>query len=169
MQEIFHVHTYRCKHASDDKDSDFRKAREHLGCFSAMIEGVKTGLFDCVAHPDRCFKRCKEWTSEMENLSKELINAALEKDISLEINIGSYIKLHKKIFWKKFWALVENHNQISDKKIKTIIGMDSHSTEEMKDRVEVAKTQNPTLIMSSTKNPQALIFQQRTNLAEVEK
>ena len=47
--------------------------------------------------------------------------------------------------------------------------MDSHSTEEMKDRVEVAKTQNPTLIMSSTKNPQALIFQQRTNLAEVEK
>ena len=84
MQEIFHVHTYRCKHASDEKDSDFRKTREHLGCFSAMIEGV-----------------------------------------------------------------------------------DSHSTEEMRDRVEVAKMQTPILIMSSTKNPQALSFQQRTNLVDV--
>lgn len=140
---ILGQHFYQCgeNDFSFEKDSDFRKTKEHIGCFSAMIEGVKSGLFDCVAHPDRCFKRCKEWTSEMENLSKELINAVLEKDIPLEINISSYTKPHKKIFWKEFWSLVENHNQISDKKIKTVIGVDSHSTEEMKDRVEVAKMQ----------------------------
>ena len=45
--------------------------------------------------------------------------------------------------------------------------VDSHSTEELRDRVEVAKMQTPILIMSSTKNPQALRFQQRMNVADV--
>ena len=39
--------------------NDEDKSDEFIGCCNAMIEGMKTGLFNVVAHPDRFFRRCK--------------------------------------------------------------------------------------------------------------
>ena len=35
------------------------KTMEHVGLVNAMLQGMDTGLFDVVAHPDRAFRRVK--------------------------------------------------------------------------------------------------------------
>lgn len=121
-----------------DLDSQFRNENEHIYCFESMIEGIKSGLFDVVAHPDRCFKRCKEWTDEMANLSLQLFQVAAEYDISLEINISSYTKHPKKlVFRKEFWRLLDEYNKTASTKVKKVYALDSHSSEEMESRYNV--------------------------------
>ena len=140
---IIGQHFYQFEDAySFDLDSKFRNENEHIYCFQSMIDGIKTGLFDVVAHPDRCFRRCTDWTEDMEKLSLQLFQVAGEYDIPLEINISSYTKLPKKlIFRKEFWRLLDEYNKTSSKKVKMIYGLDSHSSEDMENRysIEVEK------------------------------
>lgn len=58
-------------------ESEKKNEIEHRLCVEAMIEGIKSGLFDVVAHPDRCFKRQKEWTEELTKLSNRLFFCCL--------------------------------------------------------------------------------------------
>ena len=126
----------------DDKD----KSDEYIGCSNAMIEGMKTGYFSIVAHPDRFFRRCKKWTQELTDISNRLITTASQYNIILEKNLSSYEKHIEKsnhIFWRKeFWDLVELYNQTASNPIKTIIGFDAHSTEHMLKRIEYIELLN---------------------------
>ncbi len=123
----------------DDED----KSDEFIGCCNAMIEGMKTGLFNVVAHPDRFFRRCKKWTSEMTDISNELIATAAQNNIILEKNLSSYEKLIEKshyIYWRKeFWDLVDQYNHDESNPVKTIVGFDAHSAEQMVKRMDYAK------------------------------
>jgi len=116
-------------------DSEFKNKNEHKGCAKAIIEGMKTGFFDVVVHPDRIFRRIKTWNTDAQNVAKSIISVASENSVSLEINLSSYenfIKKKNKTYWKnEFWNLVKNSNL----PIKLILGLDAHSTEEMKNRV----------------------------------
>lgn len=47
-------------------------------------QGMQTGYFSVVAHPGRCFRRCKEWTKEMEIVSKSIISTAQRHGVVLE-------------------------------------------------------------------------------------
>ena len=118
-------------------ESDKKNEIEHRLCVEAMIEGIKSGLFDVVAHPDRCFKRQKEWTEELTELSKRLFSVASEYGVPLEINISSYTKPKKNVFRKDFWLLLEVFNKTAKKKVQTVFALDSHSTEEMESRYNV--------------------------------
>lgn len=118
-------------------ESDKKNEIEHRLCIEAMIEGIKSGLFDVVAHPDRCFKRQKEWTEELTELSKRLFSASSEYGVPLEINISSYTKPKKNVFRKDFWLLLEEFNKTAKKKVQTVFALDSHSTEEMESRYNV--------------------------------
>ena len=122
---------------------DENKSDEYIGCCNSMIEGMKTGLFDVVAHPDRFFRRCKKWTSEMTDISNELIATAAQNNIILEKNLSSYEKLIEKsnyIYWRnEFWDLVDQYNHDESNPVKTIVGFDAHSTEQMIKRMDYAK------------------------------
>jgi len=37
-----------------------------------MIYGIRTGYFDVVAHPDRIFRRCREWTEGCDHIAREI-------------------------------------------------------------------------------------------------
>ena len=37
-----------------------------------MIYGIRTGYFDVVAHPDRIFRRCREWTEGCNHIAREI-------------------------------------------------------------------------------------------------
>lgn len=94
---------------------------EYIGLFNAMIEGVNTGLFDVVAHPDRAFRKESIWTEEMAVYSNKLIGAVGDK-ILLEKNFSSMKK--KGAYWKEFWDIVPDN-------VKLIYGCDAHSTKDM--------------------------------------
>lgn len=123
---------------SFDDEKEFNNANEFLGCGDAIVQGIITGLFNVVAHPDRIFRRCKEWTSEMTAVSEKIIKTAAENNIILERNLSSYEKFITKSrtsYWKnEFWDLVEKYNSENKLPVKIIEGLDAHSTDEMVSR-----------------------------------
>ena len=123
--------------------NDEDKSDEFIGCCNAMIEGMKTGLFNVVAHPDRFFRQCKKWTAEMTDISNELIATAAQNNVILEKNLASYEKLVEKsnyIYWRnEFWNLVDQYNCVTSKPVNTIIGFDAHSTDQMIKRMDYVK------------------------------
>lgn len=100
-----------------DKD----QSREYIGLCNAILEGIKTEYFDVVAHPDRSFRRCKEWTEDMMQVSSEIVMAAKWKNVLLERNYSSMKNKHQ--YWKQFWSKEALAN--------SICGYDVHSVEEM--------------------------------------
>ncbi|MCR5098322.1 MAG: PHP domain-containing protein [Lachnospiraceae bacterium] len=89
-----------------------------MGLFEAQIEGLATGYFDVLAHPDRCFHRFDHWTSQMETASMELIRVAEDNGrIPLEKNVGSISTYN--MYWPEFWELV-------DPDYPVVVGCDAH-------------------------------------------
>lgn len=96
--------------------------REYIECGHAIIEGIKSGLFQVVAHPDRIFRRRGEWTKEMETVAQEIIDAAVEHKVYLEKNTSSK---RKNQYWDEFWQMAEKA------KAQTVTGMDAHCVDEL--------------------------------------
>lgn len=114
------------QHFYENEDGSFSflnedKSEEFKGLRTATVQGIETGLFDVVAHPDRIFRRCKCWNAELMGASYDIINAALKHPIFLEKNFSSQIR--KNQFWPPFWVRAER-NLILE-------GYDVHSVEEM--------------------------------------
>lgn len=120
---------------SDKDDWEYNRTHEHLGCGKAIVQGMESGLFKVAAHPDRIFRRCTEWTSEMEDVSMQIIETAVKTDVILEKNLSSYEKFVTGTcceFWSaNFWKLVEKYNSSGKKPVQIIEGLDAHSSEEM--------------------------------------
>lgn len=97
-----------------------RKREEEHGILGkAIIQGIRSGCFGAVAHPDRIFRRRREWTVEMERLSREMIAAAVERSIPLERNMES---MHNKwYYWPQFWKIAEEMGA------QIIFGLDAHA------------------------------------------
>ncbi len=112
-------------------DSETKNKTEFSGCINAMIQGIKTGYFNYAAHPDRCFKRCRKWTEEMEALSEQLLQTATAYNVPLEFNLTSWSKRNSHYWWKEFWQLLDDYNSKKNKKVSVIYGLDAHSTAEM--------------------------------------
>ena len=102
-------------------DGEEKKRLEAHGLMKAQIEGVRTGFFKVVAHPDRAFRNDDAWTGEMTELSNELIAAAIEKSTLLEINLAS---IRKREYREEFWNLVP-------KECGKIVGCDAHFVEDV--------------------------------------
>lgn len=94
-----------------------------------LIAGIKTGLFDYIAHPDYFMETYIKWDYTAKKISKEIIQAALEYDIPLEFNFAC-IRRGKKQKGKvmrygypfiPFWKMVEKM------RAKVILGLDAHA------------------------------------------
>lgn len=96
-----------------------------------LIEAMKTGYFKFLSHPDLFLFSRKELNEEILSLAEEIIVAAKEHDIPLEINANGIrkgrIDVNGEILYryprKEFWQLVKKHNA------KTIISSDAHQPE----------------------------------------
>lgn len=96
---------------------------EWNGCGEAIMEGMQTGYFSCVAHPDRIFRHQKDWKECHSEMSRKIIELAISKDICMEHNLSSLRQ--KGHFRREFWELVQPG-------AKTIVGCDAHSVDEIK-------------------------------------
>ena len=99
---------------------------EMTGCGKAIIEGIQSGFFDAVAHPDRIFRRRKEWDAEAEHIAREIIEAVCRAHIPLEVNESSIRK--KNQFRPEFWEIAEEMN------VSYLHGLDAHSPDELEYR-----------------------------------
>lgn len=93
----------------------------------AIIQGIESGLFDVVVHPDRIFRRRKQWEDDMAAVGTNIISAAVKHDIPLEINISSQRRNNQ--FWPEFWKLIEDNDGFT--RCRIITGFDAHHVSEL--------------------------------------
>lgn len=107
------------------------KKDEYVYLSSAIERGMQTKLFCAVAHPDRIFRHCKQWTPRMERTAKNMILTAARTGTALEINSESKRKRHQ--YWPQFWTLVKNFNSNAQEteRIQIIYGADAHHLREI--------------------------------------
>ncbi len=100
------------------------QSEEFYGLFEAMMRGIETGCFDVVAHPDRAFRRRKQFGEAERNVAEAFIEAISERKnmILLEKNLSSM--RHKCQYWMEFWDLIPPD-------ICTVYGYDAHSVKEI--------------------------------------
>ncbi len=104
---------------------------EAPGIGKSIVDGIATGYFDVVAHPDRTFRRRKVWDEELAQIGRSIIEQAIRYGVILEQNESS--KLYKGQYWPEFWdmAKVISDRMPEDKDLKLIRGLDAHETAEL--------------------------------------
>ena len=91
--------------------------KEFLGCGKAIVNGINSGFFDVVAHPDRMFRKKKEWRGEIEDSAKRIMACAKKHGVMLEQNESS--KRHAHYYRDEFWKVVPNEIVVA--------GLDAHN------------------------------------------
>lgn len=110
-------------------EKEIGKNKIYTSIFFAVIEGMKTGLFSVLAHPDRYFHSMNNWTEEDEQFKEQIFLLAKEKHIKLEKNLSVYEKIGYNM---NFWNDMPEGIQI-------IYGLDAHSLDDMKRRLNLCK------------------------------
>ena len=100
---------------------DEEKSDEYVGLCKAMVEGVRTGLFDVIAHPDRAFRWNTVWNSDTMRVGRTVISEAIKHGIWLEKNYSSMQQKYQ--YWEEFWN--------KDTRKHQLYGYDAHSVAEM--------------------------------------
>lgn len=105
-----------------------QRSEEYQYLADAVMEGIESGYFDAVAHPDRVFMRSLKWIKEYDAISTGIINTAAYNHVMIERNYNSM--LHNPYYYN-FWENIKNKD-ISQGYI-LIDGADAHSTWEIFD------------------------------------
>lgn len=89
----------------------------------AIAVGIRTRHFDVAAHPDRIFRRCREWNASMAEAALCIAGAAKKANIPLEINMHSISLKH--YYWPQLWRIAKQAGT------GTVTGLDAHSVRDM--------------------------------------
>jgi len=108
---------------------------------NSLIDGMATGLFKYVAHPDLFMKYFKVWDESLISAANRICDASLKYDIPLEINLACCfdetpnigIKEVFKYPYIEFWKIVEL------KGCKVIFGIDAHEPQRFDRAKKVAE------------------------------
>ena len=101
-------------------------------CFD-LIEGMKSGLFKYVCHPDLFMQGLTEYDPRIQDICNKICEASLEYDIPLEINLQGWIKYGRDLgLNKKNFNAIPYPNEIFWKtagsyQCKVVIGVDAHN------------------------------------------
>ena len=92
-----------------------------------VITAIETGLFSFVAHPD-LYLHSADWNDETAIIAENIINAAIAKDMPLEINGRGTTKI---VNGKWAYPNIEFFSLAKKMNAKLIASTDSHSINEM--------------------------------------
>ncbi len=115
---------------------DQDRSNEFIGQLDAMVQGVESGLFDVVAHPDRAYRKRTEFGAIEKEYADKLITAVKKSiyPIRLEYNYAS--RVEPGYFKDEFWEGIPED--------LVIYGYDAHSPEEIKEGWKFFKDLNLT-------------------------
>lgn len=102
-------------------DPSVSKANHARQCASALVEGMATGYFSVVAHPDRIFMYEKEFGPEAKQIAQRVITAAQMFDVKLEKNLSA----KQGQYFPRFWHMVP-------RSVRTLQGLDAHQLKHLK-------------------------------------
>ena len=105
------------------KDSPIEDIRKYV---DDVIEGLKTGLFTYLAHPDLFMHSQYEWNEELEKESRRLLKTCAELNIPVELNVCGmrrphYDAIHYSYPNIHFYQLIKEYN------LKVVLGIDAHN------------------------------------------
>ncbi len=92
----------------------------------SCVNGMKSGLFNILVHPDFFMEEFIEFNKKCEEISRVIIEASIEYNVYLEINLSDYWKSEKKNRRLKypryeFWKIVSEYQNV-----KLLYGSDAH-------------------------------------------
>lgn len=97
---------------------------------NSTIEGLKTGLYSYIAHPD-LFMRARKWDQKCEEATHKICKFCEENEIIMEYNLAGlrYSIVEGEMLYPhdEFWKIASTY------KIKAIIGVDAHSPSNLRD------------------------------------
>lgn len=114
-----------------DEETCLKEYAEHL------INGMKSGLFMYVAHPDIFIGFVPKWNDLTKKYAKMIIDAAIKYDMPLEINLA-----HARIYGMRHFAGVYSYYEypftpfwemVAKSKAKVVIGFDVHNPKDILD------------------------------------
>ena len=89
-----------------------------------VVEGIRTGLYSYVCHPDLYMRGYPQWTADCERLGRKIISAAMEAGIPIEYNLLGF--LHSKNDGKQGYPYPQFWDLAAEMGAKAIIGVDAH-------------------------------------------
>ena len=105
----------RGRYSFDLEGENLRKTFHHLSAVG-IAEGIETGFFPVVAHPDRHFWFQDTWNASCEEAGKIITGRALKKGVILEKNLAS---LRDGFYREEFWPLFPREGRV-------VVGCDAH-------------------------------------------
>jgi histidinol-phosphatase (PHP family) len=106
----------------------------HLRSYSSLLrEGMESGLFDFIAHPDHFASGRKRWDAEAESCTRDILETARDTGTVLEINGNGFRKaavegetgLRPPYPWRPFWDRAREYD------IPVICNSDAHRPAEV--------------------------------------
>ena len=97
-----------------------------------LLKALDTNLFSYVAHPD-LFMVGKVYFDELcENITREICQKALEKDVPLEVNAGGIRRGYRKVGDEIQYPYPNSHffDIVGEVGCKVILGIDAHSPDD---------------------------------------
>lgn len=107
-----------------------------------MVEAIKSGYFDYIAHPDLYMSAYRKWNEHTEKIAHDICKAAEETQLPMEVNANGIRKtLSRHPEWtryaypyREFWEVASKYD------VRVIIGSDSHDYRTMEDEaMELAR------------------------------
>lgn len=99
----------------------------------AVIDGLESGYFKFLCHPELCLYNLDNYTDEMYDELEKIVDIAIKYDIPLEVNangIRKSFKEHGKIDYNLFrYPNYKFFEMVSRKNAKVIIQSDAHKVE----------------------------------------
>ncbi|WP_049946233.1 PHP domain-containing protein [Butyrivibrio sp. WCD2001] len=102
---------------------DQDRSNEFMGQLDAMVQGVESGLFDVVAHPDRSYRKRPEFGAIEREYADKLITAVKKSNYPIRLEYNYASRIEPGYFKEEFWEEVP--------KDLVIFGYDAHSPEEI--------------------------------------
>ncbi|MCX7772034.1 MAG: histidinol-phosphatase [Clostridia bacterium] len=109
----------------------------YIAYANSIVEGMASGYFSFVAHPDLMFVNNLAWDENCEQACDIIINAAKAHDYILEFNANGFRRGYhdfvdgRRLMYphKRFWDKVSGSN------IRVVIGSDCHGPEQIFDEI----------------------------------
>ncbi|MCS5421280.1 MULTISPECIES: histidinol-phosphatase [Psychrilyobacter] len=101
-----------------------------------LIKGIKSGIFDFLAHPDLFMARYPEWDSHCKIVTEDILASCRKHDMPIEYNANGLRYDTRDYPNNNFWEYVADNYR----DIKVIVNSDTHSPEALDDEfVSLAK------------------------------
>lgn len=114
---------------------DLKSVKELYVYKETVIKAMSTGFFKIIAHPDILLFNQGELTEEIIDICREIILAAKDYNVLLEVNANGLRREKHEVngLWFRRYPRKDFFKLVSEINAKTIIGADAHKPSQLKD------------------------------------